>query len=824
MSEIAHGYVTLIPQLKSGGIRSALEGASPDAARAGAKLGKTMSSSLGAGLGGIVKGVGKFAVAAAGTASALMAPILSKGWTRAINIENAEAKLKGLGHSAGAVRSIMDGALASVKGTAYGLDEAATTAAGAIASGVKPGADLERTLKLVADAATIAGTDMGSMGAIFNKVAAGGVIQGEEIAQLSDRGIPILQLLADQLGVTSEEAKKMASEGKISFDTFRDAMEKGMGGAALKSGDTVSGALQNVSAALGRLGEGAIKPFMPFVKQLADGLIKLADTVGPKVKGFASHLASGLGAVVEKIKAFASSSGIGGVAAAIAPALPVLGALLGALGGLASNLPLVGRLFLGITGPVGLVVGMVGALVAASPALRSALGGALTEIGKVVLDVAKDFAPIVSSLMPALSSVLSTLGGAIAPIITFLADGLAQILPAITQSVGQIVGAVAPLVAVLTPIIGIVGNLISALLPPLMGLVQALIPVITTIAGVIVSAVGGVTDILTTLTPVLEFLADVIATVLTVALTVLTGVINVVVAVVQAIIAVFTDWEGTTQKVSDFIKSAWESVKAKAQEIWDSLCSFLASIPGRIMEGLSSLGQLAGKAAAWFQGVGQAASEKFTQAVEFIRGIPGKIFNGLQALGQLAGQAAQWFFGFLQAAQNRLGEAVAWVGGIPGRILGALGNLGSLLADAGASIIQGFLRGLRSAFESVKNFVSGIGSWIASHKGPKDYDLALLVPAGQWIMTGLREGLSSQIPALRQDLSGISRELEAGLDVASNVSLSPGGLPGAGGRAGNAGGVTVNQYIQTATVPAASKLESDAAASARIWGALGVAV
>lgn len=766
MSEIAHGYVTLIPQLKSGGIRSALEGATPDAARAGAKLGKTMSSSLGAGLGGIVKGVGKFAVAAAGTASALMAPILSKGWTRAINIEDAEAKLKGLGHSAGAVRSIMDGALASVKGTAFGLDEAATTAAGAIASGVKPGADLERTLKLVADAATIAGTDMGSMGAIFNKVAAGGVIQGEEIAQLSDRGIPILQLLADQLGVTSEEAKKMASEGKISFDTFRDAMEKGMGGAALKSGDTVSGALQNVSAALGRLGEGAIKPFMPFVKQLADGLIKLADTVGPKVKGFASHLASGLGAVVEKIKAFASSSGIGGIGAAIAPALPVLGTLLGALSGLTSNLPLVGRLFLGITGPVGLVVGVVGALVAASPALRSALGGALTEIGKAVLDIAKDFAPIVSALMPALSSMLSALGGVFASIISL----------------------------------------------------------ITAIVEVIVSAVGVVMDSLTPLIPVLEFLADVIAAVLTVALTVLTEVINVVVAAVQAIIAVFTDWEGTTQKVSDFIKSAWESVKAKAQEIWDSLCSFLASIPGRIMEGLSSLGQLAGNAAAWFQGVGQAANEKFTQAVEFIRGIPGKIFNGLQALGQLAGQAAQWFFGFLQAAQNRLNEAVAWVGSIPGRILGALGNLGSLLVGAGASIIQGFLRGLRSAFESVKNFVSGIGSWIASHKGPKAYDLALLVPAGQWIMTGLREGLSSQIPALRQDLSGISRELEAGLNVASNVSLSPGGVPGAGGRAGVAGGVTVNQYIQTATVPAASKLESDAAASARIWGALGVAV
>ena len=75
--------------------------------------------------------------------------------------------MQGLGHSAEEVDKIMENSLASVKGTAYGLDEAATVAASAVAAGVKPGEDLERTLKLVGDAATISGRDMNSMGAIF---------------------------------------------------------------------------------------------------------------------------------------------------------------------------------------------------------------------------------------------------------------------------------------------------------------------------------------------------------------------------------------------------------------------------------------------------------------------------------------------------------------------------------------------------------------------------------------------------------------------------------------------------------------------------------
>src|SRR5690606_37813786 len=117
-------------------------------------------------------GLKKTGIAAGVAVGAATGAALWRGFERLKGIENAEAKLRGLGHSAQTVEGIMDNALASVKGTAFGLDEAATTAAGAVAAGIKPGKELERVLGLTGDTATIAGSSMGELGAIFNKVAA----------------------------------------------------------------------------------------------------------------------------------------------------------------------------------------------------------------------------------------------------------------------------------------------------------------------------------------------------------------------------------------------------------------------------------------------------------------------------------------------------------------------------------------------------------------------------------------------------------------------------------------------------------------------------
>src|SRR5690625_1487963 len=112
----------------------------------------------------------KITVPAAAAVSALTGITLVKGFQRLTGIDTAQAKLKGLGHDAEAVEDIMTSALDSVRGTAFGMDEAATTAASAVAAGIKPGKELTRYLTLTGDAAAIAGDSMGDMGSIINKV------------------------------------------------------------------------------------------------------------------------------------------------------------------------------------------------------------------------------------------------------------------------------------------------------------------------------------------------------------------------------------------------------------------------------------------------------------------------------------------------------------------------------------------------------------------------------------------------------------------------------------------------------------------------------
>lgn len=187
--------------------------------------------------------------------SALVGLTLVKGFDRLKGIDEARAKLKGLGHDAESIEEIMNSALTSVKGTAYGLDEAATTAASAVAAGIKPGKELTRYLSLTADAAAIAGSSMSEMGAIINKVQTSQRAYTEEINMLADRGIPIYQWLADEAGISANAVRDMASDGEISSEMFLNAIEKNIGGAAKIMGESsFTAAVANINASLSRIG------------------------------------------------------------------------------------------------------------------------------------------------------------------------------------------------------------------------------------------------------------------------------------------------------------------------------------------------------------------------------------------------------------------------------------------------------------------------------------------------------------------------------------------------------------------------------------------
>ena len=277
---IYKAYVGVIPTAK--GFGKNLEGELSGANLQGAadKVGGRAGRSLGSRLTGAFKSalkIGAVITAAVGAAT------VGGGISRQLNIEDAQKKLEGLGHTTKDIENIMTSALDSVKGTSYGLDTAATQAATAVAAGVKPGKDLTNYLKLTADAATIAGVSMDEMGFVMNKVQTGQRAYTEDLNMLADRGIPIFQWLQEEYGVTAEELKKMVSDGKVDSETYFRVIEENIGGAALKSGETTRGAFKNMLAAMSRTGVAMTEGFFPLIRESFVGITDVFDAVTPKL-------------------------------------------------------------------------------------------------------------------------------------------------------------------------------------------------------------------------------------------------------------------------------------------------------------------------------------------------------------------------------------------------------------------------------------------------------------------------------------------------------------------------------------------------------------
>ena len=254
-TDIGKAYVQIVPSAK--GIKSGLEDVlGGPLQQTGKKLGPTLGSTLGSGLRNVGAGLTRYVTKPAlGAAAAISGATLWAGWKRMTAIDNAKVKLEAIGNSAKDVEGITQSALKSVEGTAYGLDAAMTASASAVAAGVKPGKELTKFLTAISDAAAVAGTDMNDMGYIFNSVATKNKASNKELKEMAQRGIPIYQYLAKELGVSEEKVFELAKSGEINLRTFRKAVSKNIGGAAKEIGSkTITGAIANVKASMSRIG------------------------------------------------------------------------------------------------------------------------------------------------------------------------------------------------------------------------------------------------------------------------------------------------------------------------------------------------------------------------------------------------------------------------------------------------------------------------------------------------------------------------------------------------------------------------------------------
>lgn len=231
--------------------------------------------------------------------------------------------------------------------------------------------------------------------------------------------------------------------------------------------------------------------------------------------------------------------------------------------------------------------------------------------------------------------------------------------------------------------------------------------------------------------------------------------------------AIVTFWQNIWNGIKTFASTVWNSVKSVITSTFNAIKGTIENILNGISTTWSNIwnGIKSAVSTIW-NGIKSVVSGAINSVKSTVRSILGMIqniwSNGWNTVKNTLSNAWE---NIKTGVSKGIDNVVSFVKDLPGKILDALGDVGSLLLDAGKSIINGFLDGLKSAWDSVTGWIGGIGDWIAEHKGPEDYDKKLLVPAGNWIMEGLGKGLGEGFEGVKDQVSCMGNDIVNSFDV-----------------------------------------------------------
>ncbi len=707
------------------------------------------------------------------------------GMSRALNLEQAQTMFKGLKLEWDDYYKSIDNA---VTGTAFSLDAAALVAANLAASGIAAGADMDKALRGVVGTAATFGSELGDIGSIFQKVAAQGKVSGETLQQFADRGVNVTSVLSQALGKTQEEIKDMVKKGQIDFDTFSTAMESAFGDSAQAANETFTGSMSNMKSALNRIGAKFADPIrsnaIPVFNSLRKALNAVSGRLDPLVEKFtelADRLSGGLtskidtftaalergdsimsaleetfGAIGSKVAiivgAFAGLGVAAGALSSIAAVVPGLGTLAGILsGGAASAGTFSGALtvlkgaFGLLTSPAGLVIALVLALVGAFAHLMatndefrnsimaqvSAIGGTLMPTMQALL---AKFVEMASYLGTLLLPVLESIVQAVLPPLLSIVQSLIPVMAAVASAVMDVVAAIAPLVvAIAETLIPIIGQVLEFVASVVAQVVPLVVTAISTIAGMVQSYMPQIMEIVTVVLTTIQQIFD--------------AVWPSIQELVTTVVAVIADLMQTYwPQIQAVITSAMDVIMAVVNAVWPFIQSVITNVMNVIQNVISV--------------VTAAISGNWEGVWTGVSNLLQSIWDGM---GNIVSAGIDMISNFIST--------------VPDKILSFFSNAGTLLWDAGSQIIGGLLDGIKAAVGGVWDFVSGIGETIASLKGPKEYDMKLLIPNGGWIMDSLTVGLQLGEKDVIETISGVAGNIKkaigqetADIDVSAGVN------------------------------------------------------
>lgn len=402
------------------------------------------------------------------------------------------------------------------------------------------------------------------------------------------------------------------------------------------------------------------------------------------------------------------------------------------------------------------------------PIVSSTLGTVLTQIPALFQALVSAVAPIITQISSMISKLdFSGIQAVIQAIIPAVVSGFQTMMAIVGPSIQQVITSF--------------GNLWNAIQPLLTVLAGALMPAFQVIGSFLGGVFKGILD-------GVSFAFDAIKVVVEILTPVISLLVNVFKACAPAlstvgqwvgyVIGMFSSLGGSGGSLKSILSSAWDGIK--------SAISAAGNVIGAVINVIKAVFSAVGAAGGGLKGVLSAAWRGIQSAISVAGGVISGIINTIKGVFSALSGAGNSLKGAISSAWSAItgtiSRAAGTISGIINNIKGFFTGLANIdLSGAGAAIMNGFLGGLKGAYENVKDFIGGIGNWIKEHKGPISYDRKLLIPAGNSIMDGLNEGLGDSFKNVQRNVSGMADKLASGFNlnlpkVTAEYAVSSAGL------------------------------------------------
>ena len=519
-----------------------------------------------------------------------------------------------------------------------------------------------------------------------------------------------IHAIQENLDITGTTAREAATTFTGSFESMKAAAQNVLG--KLSLGEDIQPALQALMETTSTFLFGNLIPMIGNI------LKQIPNLILGGIKGvFSGIFGEGLGSIM------------GGIVTALGSAFLAFKAF-SAVSGLLSGIPTVlTTIKTAVTGlftamsanPIGIAIAAIAALTAGlvyfftqTEMGRQIWQGFMDWFSGVWQSVAPVLTEVWNGIVETATTVWNNMMAVVAPIIQTVVDFIKSVWDGISQWWSENQGLIQQTFTT-------VWNAIQTVIQTVMPIIQSIIETAMNILAPFIEATWN--NICTVVTTVWELIKIAIQT----AMDVISGIIKAVMAIING------DW-GT----------AWNAIKGAGEAIW---------------KGLSAAGK------AIFDGFAQILSNIWNT----IKSVASSAWEGLKStvLGLIDG--------LVQGAQRAWESMKQGVSDLVSNVTSIFDGIRNIdLWSAGKAILDGFLGGLKSAWDSVTDFVGGIAGWIADHKGPIEYDRKLLIPAGNAIMQGLDRGLQDRFKGVKKSVSGMAGEIS---NAFSNDDFGLSGTP-----------------------------------------------